>query len=64
MTFFFQLFFLISEVFQWGCVSELKIPKSEGHLLKPGKLGPLWRKVGFWGFLIFVLNINRGGLDK
>jgi hypothetical protein len=26
--------------------SELKIPKSEGHLLKPGKLGPLWRKVG------------------
>jgi hypothetical protein len=35
--------FLISEGFQWGwgCVSELKIPKSEGHLLNPGKLGPL-----------------------
>jgi hypothetical protein len=39
--FFFQLFFLISEGFQWRGVSELKIPKSEGHLSKPGKLGPL-----------------------
>jgi hypothetical protein len=24
-----------------GVFSELKIPKSEGRLLKPGKLGPL-----------------------
>ena len=39
--FFLPTFFLISEGFQWGCVSELKIPKSEVDLLKPGKLGPL-----------------------
>jgi hypothetical protein len=34
--FFFNLFFDLRGVF-----SELQIPKSEGHLLKPGKLGPL-----------------------
>ena len=39
--FFFPTFFLDPRRISVGVFSELKIPKSEGHLLKPGKLGPL-----------------------
>jgi hypothetical protein len=46
MTFFFSKLFFDLRRISVRVFSELKIPKSEGHLLKPGKLGPLLRKVG------------------
>ena len=38
---FFSYFFFDLRRISVGVFSELEIPKSEGHLLKPGKLGPL-----------------------
>jgi hypothetical protein len=37
----FPTFFFDLRRISVGVFSELKVPKSEGHLLEPGKLGPL-----------------------